>query len=139
MKTKLAALTLPLALLAMPGQAKAQAGQSKSGTDETGAVTTIKPQEGDLSIADVLRRKASGLEVSTDRNGNIGIRIRNAGTIMTSSTPLILIDGVRASSDELRSLNPLSIDKVRVLRDVSSTSMYGMEGANGVVLIQLKK
>ncbi len=139
MKTKLAALMLPLALLIMPGPANAQAGQSKSGTDETGAVTTIKPQEGDLSIADVLRRKASGLEVRTDPDGNIGIRIRNAGTIMTGSTPLILIDGVRASGDELRTLNPLSVDKVQVLRDVSSTSMYGMAGANGVVLIHLKK
>ena len=139
MKTKLVALMLPLALLIMPGRANAQTDQSKSGTNETGAVTTIKPREGGLSIADVLRRKASGLEVSTDRNGNIGIRIRNAGTIMTGSSPLILIDGVRASGDDLRSLNPLSVDKVRVLRDVSSTSMYGMEGANGVVLIYLKR
>ncbi len=140
MKTKIAALALFLALAFLPGQVSAQAG-SKADSSNTGAVTNVKPREGDLTIADVLRRKGSGLEVSTNENGDISIRIRGAGTINNSGGPLVLIDGMRVTNlaSELKHLDPQTIARVQVLRDVASTSMYGMDGANGVILITLKR
>ncbi|MCG6954792.1 MAG: TonB-dependent receptor plug domain-containing protein [Gemmatimonadetes bacterium] len=141
MKTKIAALALLLALVFPPGRVSAQAGQARKDTANMGAASTVKPGEGDLSLEDVLRRKASGLEVGMDEGGNITIRIRGAGTPMSGPNPLVLIDGMRVNnlSAELKSLDPLSIDKVRVLRDVASTSIYGTQGANGVILITTKK
>lgn len=141
MKTKIAALTLFLALAFLPAQATAQAGQTKKDTAKVGATSTITPGEGDLTIEDVLRRKSSGLEVGRDPNGDITIRIRGAGTLTAGHDPLVLIDGMRVNnlSSELRVLDPKSIEKVQVLRDVASTSIYGTEGANGVILITTKK
>lgn len=138
MKTRIAALALLLALVLMPGRAKAQAGKDSA---KIGASSTLQAKEGDLSIEDVLRRKASGIEVGQDETGQLTIRIRGAGTQSSGHEPLVLIDGMRVNNlaDELRTLNPRSIDKVRVLKDVASTSIYGTEGANGVILITTKK
>ncbi len=140
MKMKSAALTLFLALAVLPIQARAQEGQ-KEGQDKSGATSTIKTQDSDLTLEDVLRRKASGIEVGQDGSGNPTIRIRGAGTQYGNAEPLLIVDGMRVNNlaAELRNLDPHTIDKVRVLRDVASTSIYGTQGANGVIIITTKK
>jgi len=84
--------------------------------------------------------KFPGVEVSNVASGGITIRIRGASSIMSSSEPLFIIDGVKVQSGPggLLFLDPNDIKKIEVLKDIGSTSMYGSEGANGVIIITTK-
>jgi TonB-dependent SusC/RagA subfamily outer membrane receptor len=95
-------------------------------------------------IAEMLRGRVAGLEVITKPNGDIGLRIRGApNSLSGDSDPLLVIDGMpilpAAVSSALRSLQPHEIASIEILKDVSSTSVYGMRGANGVVLIRTRR
>ena len=82
-----------------------------------------------------------GVEVTKVASGGITIRIRGATSIMRSSEPLFIIDGVKVQGGPggLVFLDPNEIKKIEVLKDIGSTSMYGSEGANGVILITTKR
>lgn len=84
---------------------------------------------------------ASGLRV-IQADGNPGadpvIRIRGFGSINADSSPLIVLDGVPYSGS-LSSINPQDIESTTVLKDASSTSLYGNKASNGVLLITTKK
>ncbi len=66
------------------------------------------------------------------------IRIRGAGSFLASNAPLIVVDGIPFPG-ELNSINPNDIETINVLKDASSTSLYGSSAANGVILITTKK
>ena len=66
------------------------------------------------------------------------IRIRGFGSINADSSPLIVVDGVPYSGS-LSSINPQDIESTSVLKDASSTSLYGNKASNGVLLITTKK
>jgi TonB-dependent SusC/RagA subfamily outer membrane receptor len=82
-----------------------------------------------------------GVEVSKVASGGITIRIRGGNSIFGSSEPLFIIDGVKVQSGPggLLFLDPNEIKKIEVLKDIGSISIYGSEGANGVVLITTKR
>ena len=83
------------------------------------------------SIAEYLRGRVPGVEV----NERGGIRIRGNNSIIGPTDALIVVDGVIC--EDINSVNPNMIQSVEVLKDGSS-SIYGMRGANGVVLITTK-
>jgi len=142
MKTKTLALALALGCCMLPARANAQADSSKKKSDNTGAQTTIKPQEGDLTLMDILRRKAPGLEVFKNNDGTYEVHIRGAAQDASGATPpLLILDGMPANDINavFNTLDPNTIDKVTVLRDVASTAMYGTRGAGGVILITTKR
>jgi TonB-dependent SusC/RagA subfamily outer membrane receptor len=104
-------------------------------------------------IAELLQSRVAGLRVIRLSNGDLSLRIRGGDmslrqesdgttTAESSGEPLLVIDGMPVSdgqvSNTLRSLDPHQVKSVQVLKDVSSTSSYGMRGAHGVVLITLK-
>ena len=64
------------------------------------------------------------------------IRVRGTNSINSSSDPLILVDGLEMS--DISNLNPNDVDSVEVIKD-GSASIYGVRGANGVILIKTKK
>ena len=66
------------------------------------------------------------------------IRIRGFGSINASNSPLIVVDGVPYSGS-LNNINPKDIESTSVLKDASSTSLYGSKASNGVLLITTKK
>lgn len=66
------------------------------------------------------------------------IRIRGAGSFLASNSPLIVVDGIPFPGD-LSSINPNDIESLNVLKDASSTSLYGSSAANGVILVTTKK
>lgn len=82
-----------------------------------------------------------GVEVFKLAEGGISIRIRGATSILGSSEPLFIIDGAKVQSgpNGLLFLDPSEIKKIEVLKDIGSTSIYGSEGANGVILITTKR
>lgn len=72
-----------------------------------------------------------------NREKDIQIRVRGATSINADSDPLYVVDGIPV--DNLNSLNPSDIESIEVLKDASSSAIYGSRGANGVVLVTTKK
>ena len=66
------------------------------------------------------------------------LRVRGFGSINMSSEPLYVVDGMPYDGP-LSLINPSDIESIRVLKDASETAIYGVRGANGVVVIQTKR
>ncbi len=86
------------------------------------------------NMLEYLRGRIPGVVV----NSNNTITIRGVGTNSGDTSPLILVEGVQMNEEGLLSLDPNNVDSVEVLKDGSS-SIYGVQGANGVIIITLKK
>jgi len=88
-----------------------------------------------------LEGRFPGVEVVRTRSGGFLIRIRGVTTFLGDQTPLYVIDGIPVQVDPERGLDWLSlaeIARIDVLKDPAETSMYGVRGANGVILITTK-
>lgn len=116
---------------------------SQRKSDLTGSVSSISSSELTeipLTRADqLIQGRAAGVSItSTDGSpgGNVKIRIRGANSINGDNEPLVVIDGFLGGS--LNNLNPSDIKSIEVLKDASSTAVYGSRGANGVILVTTK-
>jgi len=88
-------------------------------------------------VEDLLVGRVSGVRVQQTSSG-IRVIIRGQSSIVGSSEPLYVVDGMpveAAPGRALIGLNPSDIKSIRVLKDPVDTSMYGMRGANGVVIV----
>lgn len=73
-------------------------------------------------------------------DGSLSLRIRGVGSFQGNVEPLVVVDGVPLlASRDLWSINPLYIARVDVLKDGSSTAIYGSRGGNGVVVVTTKR
>ncbi len=92
-----------------------------------------------VQVSDALQGRVSGVQVQNSGvpGGTVKIRIRGSGSINRSNDPLYVIDGIVRESG-LTGLNPEDIQSMQILKDASSTAIYGSRGANGVVLITTK-
>lgn len=114
--------------------------------DLTGSITSITPDsykdQPVLNASAALQGRVAGLEV-TNTSGAPGsepkIHIRGANSINSSNSPLYVVDGVALFSLGLQDINVNDIQSMEVLKDASSTAIYGSRGANGVILITTKK
>lgn len=90
-------------------------------------------------VSDALQGRVSGVQVQSSGvpGGTVKIRVRGSGSINRSNDPLYVIDGIVRESG-LTGLNPEDIQSMQILKDASSTAIYGSRGANGVVLISTK-
>jgi TonB-dependent SusC/RagA subfamily outer membrane receptor len=93
------------------------------------------------SAVEMLRGKAPGVQLIEVARGQFEIRIRgvNQSFQTTGQEPLVVLDGVassRPAGELLMSLNPDDVLSIQVLRDVASTAVYGVRGANGVLIVQ---
>jgi len=92
------------------------------------------------SVAQVLTGSTTGVQ-TTAGSGQPGsspeIRIRGIGTLNTSADPLIILDGAQYGGS-LASINPADVASMTVLKDASSTALYGSRAANGVIIITTK-
>jgi TonB-linked SusC/RagA family outer membrane protein len=69
----------------------------------------------------------------------LSIRVRGTGSITSSTDPLYVVDGYPMEDAALNLINPSEIESIQILKDASSTAIYGSRGANGVVIINTKK
>ena len=114
-------------------------------SDLTGSVSTIDSEALEsrplANFADAIQGNSSGVAV-TSAGGAPGsspvIRIRGIGSINSSVDPLYVVDGQPYLGD-LNSINPNDIQSLEILKDASSTAIYGSRGSNGVVLITTKR
>ena len=102
----------------------------------THSVSSLQVKDNEMQsyrdIFEYLEGRVAGVEVTSDKR----IIIRGLGTLNGSSDPLILVDG--QEWQDISSLNPNDIKSIDVLKD-SSTAIYGIRGANGVILITTKR
>ncbi len=111
----------------------------------TGSSATIKSENlENLQISNVARAlegTAPGVQIamtSGQPGSSATIRIRGIGSINSSAAPLIVVDGMPYDGS-LSSINPTDIERMDVLKDASSTALYGSRAANGVIMITTKK
>ncbi|WP_129714849.1 TonB-dependent receptor [Pedobacter sp. SYP-B3415] len=110
----------------------------------TGAVSQVAGSELSrrpvTSVGSALQGQMAGVTVNVQRGlpGNNGgvIRVRGVGTL-NDANPLLVIDGI--PSGDINILNPEDIENISVLKDAAASSIYGVRGANGVILITTKK
>ncbi len=117
---------------------------TQSAKEVTSAVTTVKSEDfnkGNISDPiQLIQGKVAGLSISkagNDPNQGYSIRLRGLSTLGANTEPLIIIDGVQGAS--LNSVDPDDIASMDVLKDASATSIYGTQGASGVIIITTKK
>ena len=98
------------------------------------SISSVKPEEKGFvtNMYDYLRGKVAGVQVNPDNS----IYIRGINSKESSKAPLILVDGLEI--EDLSILNPQDVYSVDVLKD-ASTAIYGLRGANGVILITTKR
>ena len=110
-------------------------------SDNNGAVGAVSGQNLSQVAAGTLNQKmagqVAGVTVVSDNSpgGAAMVRIRGFGSI-NSNSPLYVVDGVPITN--INTINPNDIESVNVLKDPSTTAIYGVRGANGVVLIRTK-
>jgi len=116
-------------------------------TDMVGAVTTIKPSDLRIpssNLTTALAGQAAGI-IAYQRSGepgqdNADFFIRGVTSFGTGKVdPLILIDGVELGVTELARLRPDDIESFSIMKDATSTALYGARGANGVVFVTTKQ
>ena len=130
--------------------------------DVTGSVSQVKGDNlikgnPSLSVNSALQGKMAGVQVRQNDGapGGISIHVRGANSFSTDTQPLYVIDGLPysggskapdtglsgtgSSSNPLANINPNDIESIEVLKDASSTAIYGSRGANGVVIITTKQ
>lgn len=120
-------------------------GQRRKGTI-TGSVATVDgAMVNDAPVASfdqALQGKAAGLTVlqeSGDPSAPATFQIRGTNSINAGTEPLFIVDGVQVSASEFSAINPGDIESYSVLKDASSTSIYGARAANGVIVISTKQ
>lgn len=89
-----------------------------------------------MNIGSSLQGMLAGVEVRANSGApgeELSIRVRGAASINAEATPLYVVDGI--PQDDLASINPADIQSIEVLKDASSSAIYGSRGSNGVILI----
>lgn len=110
--------------------------------DLTGSVSSVKAEDitrtPTSNALEAIQGQVAGLDItrtSGDAGGGVSMSLRGNRSINGSNEPLFIIDGLVGSYDEI---NPNDIASIEVLKDASSTAIYGAAGANGVVIITTK-
>lgn len=111
--------------------------------DLTGAVASVRSEEIKMApvsnALEALQGRVAGLDI-TRSSGKSGtqpqVLLRGNKSLLASSKPLYIVDGIPG---DISALNPNDIESVDVLKDASSTSIYGVSGANGVIIVTTKK
>jgi len=112
--------------------------------DITGSVASVSGETLQAmpvaSANEAITGKLAGVQVSSTEgspDAEIIIRVRGGGSITGSNTPLFIVDGFPVES--ISDIAPSDIETVDVLKDASSTAIYGSRGANGVIIVTTKK
>ena len=111
--------------------------------DLTGAVTSVSAKDlANIPVStasEAIQGKMAGVTVTTTEgspDAEIKIRVRGGGSLSQDNSPLYIVDGFPVSS--ISDIAPNDIESIDVLKDASSTAIYGARGANGVVIVTTK-
>lgn len=106
----------------------------------TSSITTLSGKELNPSTTSGIfdNTSVNGLQISKDAKNNTSMLIRGKNTIMGSSEPLIVLDGIPYEGN-INQIDRENIESVNVLKDAGATAIYGSRGGNGVIVITTKK
>src|SRR5215510_13494553 len=111
----------------------------------TGAVGTVSAEKlKDIPTSDpmkALQGRVAGVEIVANGNepgSSMQVRVRGVRSLRASNDPLYVVDGIPISGG-IQDFNPQMIESIDVLKDASATAIYGSRGANGVILVTMKK
>ena len=111
--------------------------------DLTGSVVSVKNADvvaaPTSNVMEALQGKIAGLDITKSSGqvgGGVNILLRGSRSIYGDNSPLFIIDGLPGSYDDI---SPNDIESIDVLKDASSTAIYGSAGANGVIIITTKR
>ncbi len=111
-----------------------------------GSVSTVKAEKMEntpsAAFDQALQGQVPGLTVlsnSGEPSAAATMTIRGTNSINSGTAPLYILDGVAISSSDFNAVNPADIESISVLKDASSTSIYGARAANGVIVITTKR
>ncbi|MDT7828019.1 TonB-dependent receptor plug domain-containing protein [Pricia sp. S334] len=115
--------------------------------DLTGAVATIPTEQLEnrpvVSYQEALAGQMAGVQIqqtsAAPGNEGLAVRVRGSGSITAGQDPLYVIDGYPVEGSGFSLVNPSDIESIQVLKDASSTAIYGSRGSNGVVIVTTKK
>lgn len=117
----------------------------KKGT-VAGSVSTVKAEKVEntptAAFDQALQGQVAGLSVlsnSGEPSASTTMTIRGTNSINSGTAPLYILDGVPISASDFNTINPADIESLSVLKDASSTSIYGARAANGVIVITTKR
>ena len=94
------------------------------------------------NIGDALQGKVAGLQIfstSGEPDGSVSVKLRGTSSFNLTTEPLYILDGVPVQPSVFTQLNPQDIENISILKDASSTAIYGSRAANGVIYITTKK
>ncbi|HEX8425039.1 SusC/RagA family TonB-linked outer membrane protein [Hymenobacter sp.] len=116
---------------------------TQSKRDLTGAVARVEGAEivnqPVQTPTQALQGRVAGVQITTNGapNSQPTVRIRGTGTLLAGADPLYVVDGVQTT--DIRNLSNADIETIDVLKDASAAAIYGVRGANGVIIITTKK
>lgn len=120
-------------------------GVRKKGT-VAGSVSTVKSEKLEntptAAFDQALQGQVAGLSVLSNTgepSASAKMTIRGTNSINSGTSPLYILDGVEISAADFNTINPADIESMSVLKDASSTSIYGARAANGVIVITTKR
>ena len=120
-------------------------GVRKKGT-VAGSVSTVKSEKLEntptAAFDQALQGQVAGLTVLSNTgepSSSATMTIRGTNSINSGTAPLYILDGVAISASDFNTINPADIESMSVLKDASSTSIYGARAANGVIVITTKR
>ena len=99
----------------------------------------VQPQIPPTSLEQLLTGRIAGVTVSAAPGGGISVQIGGPKSFMLSDEPLFVVDGVPVEAGPngtLSWLNPRDIESIVVLKDATTAAIYGVRGANGVIVIK---
>lgn len=112
-------------------------------SDLTGSIATISGKDIQkvpiANVSEALTGRLAGVQITSSEgspDSEIRVRIRGGGSLTQDASPLLIVDGFPVES--INDISPSDIENITVLKDASSTAIYGARGANGVILITTK-
>ena len=124
------------------GEGKAEAAEPVTATPHSVVTAEDIERVAVRPIEQVLMDRFPGVMVARTPDGGISVRIRGVSSFFGSNEPLYVIDGVpmQSGSDRiLTGINPHDIASIEVVKDPVGTAIYGVRGANGVIVIKTKR
>jgi TonB-dependent SusC/RagA subfamily outer membrane receptor len=128
-------------LLVCASQAQAQTATSKPAPPPPASMkATEAARDHSTTLAQLLQGRLAGVTVTPASDGGIIVRMGGPTSFYGNQDPLFVVDGITidGSRTTLNWLNPHDVESVQALKDPSQTAIYGVRGANGVILIKTK-
>jgi TonB-dependent SusC/RagA subfamily outer membrane receptor len=129
-----------------PGATVSDGYTERTKAEASGTVQSVnfadRPEVKVSRVEELLENRFSGVTVRRTTDGGYSVRIGGAGSFMSNEEPLWVIDGTPfevKSGRALSWLNPADVVRIDVLRNPSETSIYGVRGGNGVIVVTTRR